>query len=64
MASSGDGEGGANRDNMVDRLQRFPAWATVGVVGAWPVAGVVVAGEGMVREETNARGEDGSGETR
>ena len=58
-----NGEGRANRDNVVDCLQQFPTWATVGVVGAWLVTGIVVAGEGMVCEEMNARGEDGSGET-
>ena len=43
VASSGDSERGAGRDDVVDCLQGFPALAAVWIVGLGSVAGIVIA---------------------
>ena len=64
VASSGNGECGASCYHVVNCLKGFAAWAAVWVIGAWTVAGVIVARESVVREEADASGENGSGEAR
>ena len=62
MALPCGGERGACCDDKVCRLQGFPAVAMMGVIGAWPVACVVFAGECMTREEPHTGGKNRSGE--
>ena len=63
VASSGDSECGAGRDDVVDRLQGFPALAAVWIVALGSVAGIVIAREGVARE-ADTGGKYRSGEAR
>ena len=46
----------ACRDDVLGRLEGFPALAMVWVKGTWAEAGSVLAGERMAREEPNTCG--------
>ena len=64
VASSSSSECRAGRDDVVGRLQGFPALATVWIVGLGTVAGVVLARERVTGEEADPGGKYRSGEAR